>query len=55
MGRRSETGREKRVTPEFDEYQRGNNSTPKFKVLHSLIIVFFLVMPQIFFFLFILV
>jgi hypothetical protein len=28
MGRRSEIGREKRVTPEFGEYQRGKNSTP---------------------------
>jgi hypothetical protein len=28
MGRRSETGREKRVTPEFGEYQRRRNSTP---------------------------
>jgi hypothetical protein len=28
MGRRSETGKEKRVTPEFGEYQRGKNSTP---------------------------
>jgi hypothetical protein len=29
MGRRSETGREKRVMPEFGEYQRRKNSTPQ--------------------------
>jgi hypothetical protein len=28
MGRRSETGREKRVTLEFGEYQRRKKSTP---------------------------
>jgi hypothetical protein len=33
MGKRSETGREKRVTPEFDEYRRRKNSTPKFRAL----------------------
>jgi hypothetical protein len=30
---RSETGREKRVTPEFGEYQRRKNYTPKFRAL----------------------
>jgi hypothetical protein len=33
MGRRSETGREKRVTPEFGEYRRRKNSNPKFTAL----------------------
>jgi hypothetical protein len=34
LGRRSETGREKRVTPEFGEYKKKKNSTPKFRALH---------------------
>jgi hypothetical protein len=35
LGRRSETGREKRVTPKFGEYKKKKkNSTPKFRVLH---------------------
>jgi hypothetical protein len=33
MGRRSETGREKRVTPEFGEYQRRKIIPPKFRAL----------------------
>jgi hypothetical protein len=33
MGRRSETGREKRVMPEFGEYGRRKKSTPKFRAL----------------------
>jgi hypothetical protein len=35
LGRRSGTGREKRVTPEFGEYQRRKNYTPKFRVLQT--------------------
>jgi hypothetical protein len=31
MGRRRETGREKRVMPEFGEYPRRKNPTPKFR------------------------
>jgi hypothetical protein len=31
---RSETGREKRVTPKFGEYQRRKFIPPKFRVLH---------------------
>jgi hypothetical protein len=33
LGRKSETGREKRVTPEFGERKEGKNSTPKFRAL----------------------
>jgi hypothetical protein len=33
LGRRSETGREKRVTPEFGERKEEKNSTPKFRAL----------------------
>jgi hypothetical protein len=33
---RSETGREKRVMPEFGERKEEKNSTIKFRVLHSL-------------------
>jgi hypothetical protein len=33
IGRRSETGREKRVTPEFDEYQRRKIIPLKFRTL----------------------
>jgi hypothetical protein len=33
LGRRSETGREKRVTPEFGERNEEKNSTPKFRAL----------------------
>jgi hypothetical protein len=36
LGRRSETGREKKVTPEFGEYKRRKNSTPKFRALQIL-------------------
>jgi hypothetical protein len=35
LGRRSETGREKRVTPEFGERKEEKNSTPKFRVLQT--------------------
>jgi hypothetical protein len=35
LGRRSETGREKRVTPEFGERKEEKNSTPKFRVLQD--------------------
>jgi hypothetical protein len=35
LGRRSETGREKRVTPEFGEWKEEKNSTPKFRALHQ--------------------
>jgi hypothetical protein len=35
IGRRSETGREKRVTPEFGEYQRRKNLPLKFRALHQ--------------------
>jgi hypothetical protein len=34
IGRRSETGREKRVTPEFGEYRRRNFIPSKFRALH---------------------
>jgi hypothetical protein len=34
-GRRSETGREQRVTPEFGDYRRRKNPTPKFKALQT--------------------
>jgi hypothetical protein len=34
LGRKSETGREKRVTPEFDERKEEKKSTPKFRALH---------------------
>jgi hypothetical protein len=34
LRRRSETGREKRVTPEFGERKEEENSTPKFRALH---------------------
>jgi hypothetical protein len=34
IGRRSETGREKRVTPEFGEYRRRKSIPLKFRVLH---------------------
>jgi hypothetical protein len=33
MGRRSETGREKKVTPEFGEYRRRKILPPKFRTL----------------------
>jgi hypothetical protein len=33
LGRRSETGREKRVTPEFGERKEEKNSTPEFRAL----------------------
>jgi hypothetical protein len=33
LGRRSEMGREKRVTPEFGELKEEKNSTPKFREL----------------------
>jgi hypothetical protein len=36
LGRKSETGREKRVTPEFGERKEEKNSTPKFRALQSL-------------------
>jgi hypothetical protein len=36
MGRRSETGREKRVTPEFGEYQRRKKSTPQIQGVTNL-------------------
>jgi hypothetical protein len=36
MGRRSETRREKRVMPEFGEYRRGKNSTPKIQGVTNL-------------------
>jgi hypothetical protein len=36
MGRRSKTGREKRVTPEFGERKEEKNSTPKSRALQSL-------------------
>jgi hypothetical protein len=32
---RSEMGREERVTPEFGEYRRRKNYTPKFRVLQT--------------------
>jgi hypothetical protein len=35
LGRRSETGREKRVTPEFGERKEEKNSTPKFRALQT--------------------
>jgi hypothetical protein len=35
LGRRSETRREKRVTPEFGEREEEKNSTPKFRVLQT--------------------
>jgi hypothetical protein len=35
LGRRSETGIEKRVTPEFGEQQEEKNSTPKFRALQT--------------------
>jgi hypothetical protein len=34
LGRKSETGREKRVTPEFGERKEEKNSTPKFMALY---------------------
>jgi hypothetical protein len=34
IGRRSEMGREKRVTPEFGEYRRRKIIPLKFRVLH---------------------
>jgi hypothetical protein len=33
IGRRSETGRKKRVTPEFGEYRRRKIIPPKFRAL----------------------
>jgi hypothetical protein len=36
LGRKSETGREKRVTPEFGERKEEKNSTPKFRALQPL-------------------
>jgi hypothetical protein len=36
LGRRSETGREKRVTPEFGERKEEKKSTPKFRALQPL-------------------
>jgi hypothetical protein len=33
LGRRSETGREKRVTPEFGERKEEKNYAPKFRAL----------------------
>jgi hypothetical protein len=40
LGRRSETRREKRVTPEFGERKEEKNSTPKFRALqyHTLLL-----------------
>jgi hypothetical protein len=35
LERRSETGREKRVTPEFGEYKEEKKSTPKFRALQT--------------------
>jgi hypothetical protein len=35
LGRKSETGREKRVTPEFGERKEEKNSTPKFRALQN--------------------
>jgi hypothetical protein len=35
LGRRSETGREKRVTPEFGERKEEENFYPKFRALQS--------------------
>jgi hypothetical protein len=35
LGRRSKMRREKRVTPEFGEYQRRKNYTPKFRALQT--------------------
>jgi hypothetical protein len=35
LGGRSETGREKRVTPEFSERKEEKNSTPKFRALQE--------------------
>jgi hypothetical protein len=35
LGRKSETGREKRVTPEFGERKEEKNSTPKFRALQT--------------------
>jgi hypothetical protein len=35
LGRRSETGREKRVTPKFGERKEEKNSTPKFRALQT--------------------
>jgi hypothetical protein len=37
IGRRSETGREKRVTPEFGEYRRRKNYTPQIQGVTNLI------------------
>jgi hypothetical protein len=34
LGRKSESGREKRVTLEFGERKEEKNSTPKFRALH---------------------
>jgi hypothetical protein len=34
LGRKSKTGREKRVTPEFGKRKEEKNSTPKFRALH---------------------
>jgi hypothetical protein len=35
MGRKSETGREKRVMPEFGEYRKRKILPPKFKALYE--------------------
>jgi hypothetical protein len=35
LGRKSESGREKRVTPEFGERKEEKNPTPKFRVLQD--------------------
>jgi hypothetical protein len=39
IGRMSETGREKNVTPEFGEYQRRKIIPLKFRALHILILI----------------
>jgi hypothetical protein len=35
LGRKSESGREKRVTPEFGERKEEKKSTPKFRALQT--------------------